>query len=45
MVMAMTLGYNWTSHYHFDFFKSVFDNVLLEQGGPPHVLPLVVHLE
>ena len=25
-------------------FKSVFDNVLLEHGGLPHVLPLAVHL-
>ena len=24
-------------------FKSVFDNVLLEHGGLPHVLPLSVH--
>ena len=24
--------------------KSVFDNVLLEHGGLPHVLPLAVHL-
>ena len=26
-------------------FKSVFDNVLLEHGGHPNVLPLAVHLE
>ena len=25
-------------------FKSVFDNVLLEHSGLPHVLPLAVHL-
>ena len=25
-------------------FKSVYDNVLLEQGGFPHVLPHAVHL-
>ena len=25
-------------------FKNVFDNVLLEHGGLPHVLPLAVHL-
>ena len=25
-------------------FKSIFDNVLLELGGLPHVLPLAVHL-
>ena len=25
-------------------FKSVFDNVLLEYGGLPHVFPLAVHL-
>ena len=24
--------------------KSVFDNVLVEHGGLPHVLPLAVHL-
>ena len=24
--------------------KSVFDNILLEHGGLPHVLPLAVHL-
>ena len=29
---------NWTTHYHSD--KHFFDNVLLEHGGPPHVLPL-----
>ena len=37
---------NWTSHYHLNSLKSVFDNVLLlEHGGLSFVLPLFVHQE
>ena len=39
--------FNWTldqSSLSHRLIESVLDNVLLEHGGLPHVLPLAVHL-
>ena len=44
-VMGMTQGYQLDQSLPLRLFKSVFDNVLLEHGGHPTVLPLAVHLE
>ena len=38
----MTQGYQFDQSLPLRFFKSVFDNVLLENGGLPHVLGGVV---
>ena len=44
--MGMTQGYQLSQgHFHLNSLKRVFDNVLHEHGGLPHVLSLVVHLE
>ena len=38
-------GTSWASDYHPDSLNGrVFDNVLLEHGGLPYVVPLPVHL-
>ena len=40
----MTKSYQLDQSLELGLVKSVFDNVLLEHGGLPHVLPLAVHL-
>ena len=45
LTLSGTWGYYYLNHLILlRSFKSVFDNVLLEHGGLPHVLPLAVHL-
>ena len=42
----MTQGYQLEQSLPLNrLFKSVSDNILLEHGGLPHVLPLAVHLK
>ena len=44
LTLSGTWGYYLNHLIPLRPFKSVFDNVLLEHGGLPHVLPLAVHL-
>ena len=44
MVLFMVLFMVWNHLIPLRPIKNVFDNVLLEHGGLPHVLPLAVHL-
>ena len=40
----MTRGYQLDQLLSLRLLKPLFDNILLEHGGLPHVLPLAVHL-
>ena len=44
LTLRNTLGFYLNHLIPLRPFKSVFDNVLLEHGGLPHVHPLSVHL-
>ena len=44
LALRSTWGFSLNHLIPLGTFKSVFDNVLLEHGGLPHVLPLAVHL-
>merc|ERR1711950_119890 len=44
LTLRSTCGFYLNHLIPLKHIKSVFDNVLLEHGGLPHVLPLAVHL-
>ena len=44
LTLRSTWGFSLNHLIPIRSFKNVFDNVLLEHGGLPHVLPLAVHL-